>query len=423
MQRWQRRQRLPEEAPFGGRCLSPGGKRRCRCGLSRRRPTPSEVGGWGSLGSAGVVPARDPGRAGAQAAHPRRGPVLTASGGRRCASPRGPARGCSSPGRPLCPRQEPGDHGSSRRPQLQPVFVASSRSTARPWLAAPRFARGWGGRLLRGCTHLQRPDSSPGMHRPPQVAKRGGENAPAPPPPARSPGVGGGEAGEQRQPRRRQRAVEARVQARVQPRGPRRREMVRVALGGCEDGPEDGALDVRALELQQGRRAPGSHAPMAPGGAWGLPGPQPQAAWRAPAPRLASGPGAARRAPQAACPALRLPRVPRAASRRSRQPCSPARCFAPVRLTGASARSRRRVSPPARPLRSGPISGGREAVTRVTRRRVLRGAEPGAATRAFRGKIQRPAGRLSNLLPQAGARRSLPREDCNSRHAARRRRS
>lgn len=145
MQRWQRRQQLPEEAPFGGRCLSPGGKRRCRCGLSRRRPTPSEVGGWGSLGSAGVVPARDPGRAGAQAAHPRRRPVLTASGGRRCASPRGPARGCSSPGRPLCPRQEPGDHGSSRRPQLQPVFVASSRSTARPWLAAPRFARGWGG--------------------------------------------------------------------------------------------------------------------------------------------------------------------------------------------------------------------------------------------------------------------------------------
>lgn len=196
-----------------------------------------------------------------------------------------------------------------------------------------------------------------------------------------------------------------------------------MALGGCEDGPEDGALSVRALELQQGRRAPGSHAPMAPGGAWGLPGPQPQAAWRAPAPRLASGPGAARRAPQAACPALRLPRAPRAASRRNRQPCSPARCFAPVRLTGGSARSRSRVSPPARPLRSGPISGGREAVTRVTRRRVLRGAEPGAATRAFRGKIQRPAGRLSNLLPQAGARRSLPREDCNFRHAARQRRS
>lgn len=58
----------------------------------------------------------------------------------------------------------------------------------------------------------------------------------------------------------------------------------------------------------------------------------------------------------------------------------------------------------------------------MTRRRVLRGAEPGAATRAFRGKIQRPVGRLSNLLPQAGTRRNLPREDCNSRHAARWRR-
>lgn len=50
---------------------------------------------------------------------------------------------------------------------------------------------GGGGRLLRGCKHLQRPGSSLGMHRPPQVAKRGGENAPAPPPPARSPGCGG----------------------------------------------------------------------------------------------------------------------------------------------------------------------------------------------------------------------------------------
>jgi hypothetical protein len=54
----------------------------------------------------------------------------------------------------------------------------------------------------------------------------------------------------------------------------------------------------------------------------------------------------------------------------------------------------------------------------VTRRRVLREAGLGAATRAFRGKIQRPAGRLSNLFPQAGMRRVLLLEDYNSRLAA-----
>lgn len=55
----------------------------------------------------------------------------------------------------------------------------------------------------------------------------------------------------------------------------------------------------------------------------------------------------------------------------------------------------------------------------MTRRRVLREAGPGAATRAFRGKIQRPAGRLSNLFPQAGTRRGLFLKDFNSRHAVR----
>lgn len=101
----------------------------------------------------------------------------------------GPRR---SPGRPLRPRQEPGGRGPSRRPQLQPVFVASSRTTARPRFAAPRSARGREGVVSSGAARTcSGPDSSPGMHRPPQVAKSGGENAPAPPPPTPSPGCGG----------------------------------------------------------------------------------------------------------------------------------------------------------------------------------------------------------------------------------------
>lgn len=87
----------------------------------------------------------------------------------------------------------------ARRPRLLSPAPAAAclccfLSLDRPPVACSPPVRprvGWGGRLLRGCTHLQRPGSSLGMHRPPQVAKRGGENAPAPPPPARSPGCGG----------------------------------------------------------------------------------------------------------------------------------------------------------------------------------------------------------------------------------------
>ena len=67
-----RRRRLPGGAPRGGRCLSRGGRGRCQRRWSWRRPAPSGGGGGGSPGSAWVVPARDLGRAGAQAAHPRR---------------------------------------------------------------------------------------------------------------------------------------------------------------------------------------------------------------------------------------------------------------------------------------------------------------------------------------------------------------
>lgn len=210
--------------------------------------------GWGFFRLSGgrARPATGPLRRSGGSSSP--GPVLTASGGRRCASPWGPAQGCSSPGRPLRPRQEPGGRGPSSRPQLQLVFVASSRSTACPWLAALWFARGWGDRLLRGCTHLQRPGFSPGMHRPPQVAKSGGENARPLLLLLGAPGVGGGEAGEQQQPRRLQRAVEARVQ----PRGPRRREIT--SPGGA------GRMWARPGEWCTGRSSSGAAAEPARAG-------------------------------------------------------------------------------------------------------------------------------------------------------------
>lgn len=126
----------------------------------------SRGGGWGGGGgglcSAGVAPSRNQGRAGAQAAHLRQGlRSQRAPGGAAPllgvllrAEQLGRRR---SSGLPLLLSQEPGGLGPSRWPQLQAVFVASSRSTARPRLAAPRLAGGWRSRLLRGCTHLQQP--------------------------------------------------------------------------------------------------------------------------------------------------------------------------------------------------------------------------------------------------------------------------
>lgn len=243
-----------------GPMLSPGGRECGRRGRNTRRPrlprSKSEV--------EGVSAQRGSRPPGTRAAGALRRRILAAAGAHRVPRaalrlPSGSRSGRQlsprrSPGRPLCPRREPGGRGPSRRPQLQPVFVASSCSTARPRLVAPRFARSRGSLLLGGCTHLQRSGRLAGMHQPPQVAKSGGEKAPAPPPPAPSPGVGGGEAGEPRQPRRRQRAAEARMQ----PRGPRRLEsLVRAEQGVRGDGPKDGAPGLRAREVQRGgaRRA------------------------------------------------------------------------------------------------------------------------------------------------------------------------
>lgn len=96
-----------------------------------------------------------------------------------------------SPRHRLRPRWEPGGRGPSRQPQLQPVFVASSRSTSRRRLAAPGFARRWGVDSFEVARTCSGPGASPGMHRPPQVAKSYDEKAPAPPPLALSPGSGG----------------------------------------------------------------------------------------------------------------------------------------------------------------------------------------------------------------------------------------
>lgn len=124
------------------------------------------------------------------------GSVLTASGGRRCASPRGPAQGCSSAR--AAPRGALSASARSRAASAPLAGPSCSLSLLLPLARPP--ARGlqppgslWGGGVVssgvaRTCGG---PGSSPGMHRPPQVAKSGGENAPAPPPPAPSPGCWG----------------------------------------------------------------------------------------------------------------------------------------------------------------------------------------------------------------------------------------
>lgn len=192
MQRWQG---LPEEAPLGGQYLSLGRKGRCRLGRPRRRPAPSEVGSEGSVGSTGVAPARDPGRAGAQAAHRRPGlcsprpaggaasplgvPLKAAA--RRCATPRGALfahTGILAAAAPLA------DCSLSL---LLPLARPPAGS-----LQSPGLPGGVGGVVSFGVARAcSGPGASQGMHRPPQVAKSRGKNAPAPPPPAPSPGSGG----------------------------------------------------------------------------------------------------------------------------------------------------------------------------------------------------------------------------------------
>lgn len=92
-------------------------------------------------------------------------PVLSASGGRRCASPRGPSHGCSSAR--AAPRAPSSSALGARRPRpLSPAPAAACLccflSSARPWLAAPGSARGWGGLPLRG---LHAPAAAPASRR------------------------------------------------------------------------------------------------------------------------------------------------------------------------------------------------------------------------------------------------------------------
>lgn len=129
------------------------------------RAVRSRVGGGGAPLSGGHArPGRGPrGRSG-DASSP--GPVIAASGGRRCASPRGPAQGCSSaraaPWAPSPPAL------AARRPRpLSPAPAAASLccflSLARPPAAcSPPFAPRWGDSLLRG---LHAPAAAPAPRR------------------------------------------------------------------------------------------------------------------------------------------------------------------------------------------------------------------------------------------------------------------
>lgn len=170
--------------------------------------------------SAPVASAWDPGRSRAQATHPRRRLCSMRPAGGAAPPFRAPLTAAALPaplpGRPLRPRWEAGGRGPSRQPLLKPVFVASSRLPAGPQLAAPGFAQRWRVRLFRGL-------HAPAAARAPRPACTGPRRLQGAAPRTnrplllllRAPGVGGGEAGEQRQ-WQPQRAAEAGMQ----PRGP-----------------------------------------------------------------------------------------------------------------------------------------------------------------------------------------------------------
>lgn len=125
------------------------------------------------------------------------GPVLTASGGRRCASPRGPAQGCSSAR--AAPRGALSAGAGSPAAAAPLAGPSCSLSLLLPLARPPA-----GGLQSPGSPGVGRGSSPLGLHAPAaagaprwactgprQVAKSGGENAPAPPPLAPSPGSGG----------------------------------------------------------------------------------------------------------------------------------------------------------------------------------------------------------------------------------------
>lgn len=364
----------------------------------------SEVGGGGSLRSAGVAAARNRGRAGAQAAHPHLGPVLTASGGRRCASPRGPAQGCSSAR--AAPRgalsagarspaaAAPLAGPSCSRSLLLPLSLdrppAACSPPVRPGLGggssplglhAPAAARAprW---ACTGPRRLQRAVAR--MHRPLLLLLR-------------APGVGGGEAGEQRQPRRRQRAAEARMQR----RGPPRREITGPGGAGRTWGPpgERCTGRVSSRGVVEAARAGLSRA-HGPGRRAGTPG---ASASRRPARAGAS--------PQARCCALRPAgggphSSPPPAGARSLFAEPPARLSCPLLRSSPTDRRERwqqslrlapRPPPAVRPNQRRPRGGYQGDA-------APRPAEGVAGVRHARFSRQnsKAAGRLSNLLPQLG---------------------
>lgn len=123
------------------------------------------------------------------------GLVLAASRGRRCASPLGRAQGCGS-ARAARRGALPARAGSpaASAPLAGPSYSLSLLlPLARPPAGGlqPPGPPGGGWVFFGVARTCSGPGASPGLHRPPQVAKSRRENAPAPPPPAPSPGCGG----------------------------------------------------------------------------------------------------------------------------------------------------------------------------------------------------------------------------------------
>lgn len=194
--------------------------------------------------------------------------VLHASGGRRCASLQGPAHRCSSArSSPRAP--SPSALGGRRPRPLSPApaeaclccFLSLARrpsacsSRVCPAVESPSLPR-----IARTCSG---PGSSPGVHRPPQVAGSSAENEPAPPPPAPSPGCGGRGS-------RRAAAVAAAASGRGWDAAPRALALrtSRSSWRRADSGMESRAPGL-GLERRSRGGAPVSPVPVAPDGSQG----------------------------------------------------------------------------------------------------------------------------------------------------------
>lgn len=320
----QRRQTRPR-GPRGADALSGWtGMRSARPKHAPPAPSEVEVGGGGCLRSAGVAPARDPGRGGAQAAHLGRGRCSPRPAGGAAPPLRVPLRAAAQPAplpgapplpapgarrpRPLSPAPAAAclccfllldRPPAARSPQIRPEPGESS-----PWgLHAPAAVRAPRGHApaSAGCKERRREGTGPSSScSEPRCGGRGSRRAAA----AEAAAAGGGGSD----------AAQGASAPRITGPG---------GAGSARGRPEGRCTGTASSRGAAGRRAPGSPAPVARGGARGLPGPQPRAAWRAPASRPLQARVPCASAPQAAARLLALPAVS-AASSRSRRPGRPA---------------------------------------------------------------------------------------------------